>query len=177
MCRTSLGSSLPTTCNSMLKPSHMSLHSGLFEDDCFESDTADPEDEYTLTAFGELSLSQEEMFGFAPNDIRRRNRMRLRERDKSGYCQYRPQFLEKFWDEMASPLVSTPTLIEMINEFQRGASQRAQAKTRSRATDSGKSTSSNLSASYDDELKQSVIVDQGMKKTTPEACNFVLGCR
>ncbi|KAG2066696.1 hypothetical protein BDR04DRAFT_1120978 [Suillus decipiens] len=155
----------------------MSLHFGFFEDDCVESDTADPEDEYTLTAFGDLSISQEEMFGFAPNDIRRRNRMRLKERDKSAYCQYRPQFLEKFWDKTASPLVSTPTLIEFINEFQRGASQRAQAKTRSRATDSGKSTSSNLSASYDHELKQSAIVSQGMEKPTSEACNSVLECR
>jgi hypothetical protein len=71
----------------------MSLHFGIFEDDCIESDAtnsfADPEDEHTLTAFGELSLSQEEVFGFAPNDIRCRDRMRLKERHKS--AQYSPQ--------------------------------------------------------------------------------------
>jgi hypothetical protein len=48
-----------------------------------------PEDGYTLTALGELSPSPEETFCFAPDDIRRRNRLHLKMRDKN--VQYSPQ--------------------------------------------------------------------------------------
>jgi hypothetical protein len=66
----------------------MSPHS--FEDDCDATNSAiDPEDGYTLTAFGDLSPSPEEMFCFAPDDIRRRNRFLLKTRHKS--AQYSPQ--------------------------------------------------------------------------------------
>jgi hypothetical protein len=60
------------------------------EDDCDATNSAiNPEDGYTLTAFGDLSPSPEEMFCFAPDDIRRRNRLRLKTRRKS--AQYSPQ--------------------------------------------------------------------------------------
>ncbi|KAG1846297.1 hypothetical protein F4604DRAFT_188540 [Suillus subluteus] len=155
-------------------PSHMSLHFGLFEDDCVESDAtnsfADPEDEHTLTAFGELSLSQEEMLGFAPNDIRHRNRLRLKKRRKS--AQYSPQIPGgKFWDPLTSSLVSTPlTPAEFFNGFRHSVrrafqltqAEAAEAEARSRAAESGESTltstGSNSSASYDYKPGQSVIV-------------------
>lgn len=152
-------------------PSHMSLHFGFFEDDCVESDAtnsfADPEDEHTLTAFGERSLSQEETLGFAPNDIRRRNRMRLKERRKS--AQYSPQIPGgKFWDPLTCSLVSTPlTPAQFFNGFRHSVrrafqltqAEAAEAEARSRAADSRESTSSNsLSASYDYEPGQSAIV-------------------
>ncbi|KAG1806178.1 uncharacterized protein BJ212DRAFT_1538538 [Suillus subaureus] len=151
-------------------PSHTSLHFGLFEDDCVESDAtnnaADREDEHTLTAFGEVSLGQEEMFEFDPNNIRRRNRMRLKERRRS--AQYSPQIPgRKFWDPLTSSLVSTPlTPAEFFNgfrhsvrrAFQLAQAEAADAEARSRATDSGESASSDLSASDDYKLGQSVIV-------------------
>ncbi|KAG2136858.1 hypothetical protein BD769DRAFT_1438805 [Suillus cothurnatus] len=151
-------------------PSHTSLHFGVFEDDCVESDAtnsfADPEDEHTLTAFGELSLSQEEMLGSAPNDIRRRNRMRLKARRRS--AQHNPQIpAGKIWDPSTSSLVSTPlTPAEFFNGFRhsaRRAVQLAQAEAteveaQSRTTDSGESVFNNPSAFYDCERGQSVSV-------------------
>ncbi|KAG1770547.1 hypothetical protein EV702DRAFT_1138779, partial [Suillus placidus] len=114
--------------------SHLSLHVGLssFEDDYLESGTtiSATEDEHTLTAFGDLSLSQAEILGFAPNDIRRRNQLRLKERRKS--AQYNPQIPGgNFWDPLTSSLISTPLkATEIFNRFRhtvRRDFQRAQA--------------------------------------------------
>lgn len=63
----------------------MSLHFGLYEDERVEGNT-DPEDEHTLTAYGDLSLSPGEKLGFPLNDLRRRNQLRLKARRRSPQC-------------------------------------------------------------------------------------------
>ncbi|KAG2158569.1 uncharacterized protein EDB93DRAFT_553678 [Suillus bovinus] len=156
--------------NSMPKStilSDTSLHFGLYEDDCVESYATKPEVEHTLTAFGELSLSQEEILGFPPSDIRRRNQLRLKARRKS--AQYSPQIPEeKSWDPLTFSQISTPlTPTEFFNRFrhtvrrayQRAQAEGAEAETQSRTADSGKSTPSDSSASHDYQPGQSVIVN------------------
>lgn len=128
------------------------------EDDCDATNSAiNPEDGYTLTAFGDLSPSPEEMFCFAPDDIRRRNRLRLKTRRKS--AQYSPQIpAGKFWDPWSSSLISTPlTPTDFFNGFRhtlRRAYQLVQAETAEaessyRAADSGESASITSSDSYE----------------------------
>ncbi|KAG2048659.1 hypothetical protein BDR06DRAFT_755710 [Suillus hirtellus] len=144
-------------------PLHTSPYFGVF-DDCVESDTTssatDPEDEHTLTASGDLFLSPKEMLGFVPNDIRRRDRLRLKARRES--AQYSPQDpAGKFWDPLTFSLISTPLTpteyfdryghycVRRAENFQRAQAEAAEAETRSRAADSGESTSNHSSASYD----------------------------
>ncbi|KAG2067926.1 hypothetical protein BDR04DRAFT_1120173 [Suillus decipiens] len=161
--------------------SHTSPCFGLssFEDECAESDATnsaiDPEDGYTLTSFGEVSFNQG-ILRFAPNDIRRRNRLRLKKRHKS--AQHSLQIsnpTEKFWDPLTSSPISTPlSPTEFFNRFrhsvrrafQLAQAQAAEAEARSRAADSGESTSSNSSTSCDYEPQQPVIakVDPALVK-------------
>ncbi|KAG2362429.1 hypothetical protein BDR07DRAFT_1484766 [Suillus spraguei] len=147
-----------------------------FEDDCAESDATnspiDPEDGYTLTAFGEVSSNQG-ILRFTPNDIRRRNRLRLKKKHKSAQHSLQISNLtEKFWDPLTSSLIPTPlSPREFFNrlrhsvrrEFQRAQAQAAEAEARSRVADSGESTSGNSSTSCDYEPQQSMIA-----KVVPE---------
>ncbi|KAG1866957.1 hypothetical protein C8R48DRAFT_141197 [Suillus tomentosus] len=144
---------------------HMSLHFGLYEDERVEDNT-DPEDEHTLTAYGDLSLSPEEKLGFPPNELRRRNQLRLKARRKSP--QYSPPIPdEKFWDPLTFSQISTPlTPAEFFNRFrhsvrrafQLAQAEAAEAEARSCAADPGESTFSDSNASYDSEPGQSVTV-------------------
>ncbi|KAG2339617.1 hypothetical protein BDR05DRAFT_1003280 [Suillus weaverae] len=148
------------------------LHSGLssFEDESDATISA-TEDEHTLTAFGDLSLSQAEILGFVPNDIRHRNQLRLKERRKS--AQYNQQIPGgKFWDPLTSSLISTPLkATEFFNrfrhtvrrDFQRAQAEAAQAEVRSHATHSGESSSSNSS---DDKPGQSTIIVKDVRSVS-----------
>lgn len=155
-------------------PAHMSPQPVLSssEDDWDATNSViKPEDGYTLTALGELSPSPEETFCFAPDDIRRRNRLHLKMRDKN--AQYSPQIpAGKFWNPWTSSLVSTPlTPTDFFNGFrhtlrrayQLAQAETAEAETPSSAADLGESasTTSNSSDSY--ESGESVTV-----KDSPE---------
>ncbi|KAG1738232.1 hypothetical protein EDB19DRAFT_1829209 [Suillus lakei] len=146
----------------------MSLHFGLFEDESDATNSfADPDDEHTLSAFGDVSLSREEMLGFVPNNIRHRNRLRLKAKTKRKSAQHNPQpkvLTGSLWDPLTNSPCSSPlSPAEFFNRcrqtvrraFRRAQAEAAEAEMRARASDSRESTSSNSSASFDG---QSVIV-------------------
>ncbi|KAG1796408.1 uncharacterized protein HD556DRAFT_300387 [Suillus plorans] len=150
-------------------PLHMSSHFSLFEDDCVESDATnsatDPEDEHTLTTLGEPSLSQEEeTLGWVPNDIHHLNCLCLKAKYRS--AQDSPQHsARKFWDPLTCSLGSTSFppaeyfkryRLQRAEKFQHAQAAAAEAETRSRAADSGESTSNHSIASYDYESEQLV---------------------
>ncbi|KAG2113425.1 uncharacterized protein F5147DRAFT_45580 [Suillus discolor] len=168
-------------------PSHMSPHFALF-DDCVESNATnnatdpedtnsatDPEDEHTLTASGDLTLSPKERLGFVLNDIRRRNRLRLKARRRS--AQYSPQDpAGKFWDPLTFSPISiplTPTeyfdryehyCVRRAENFQRAQPEAAEAETRSRAAEESTFNHSSVSYDYGPEQFVSEVPEPGSPK-------------
>lgn len=160
----------------------MSLHlpPGLssFEDVCAESDAtnsatdSDELEEHTLTAFGDVSLTEVQMLGSATNDIRRMNRLRLKvkrppfPKDKRTSVQYSPKSPGGRLFDSSSPAPSplSPSLFfDALRNSLRSGKRRAQAdvvdvETQLCTADSRESTSRSSSDSYDYKPGQSVIV-------------------
>ncbi|KAG1729470.1 hypothetical protein EDB19DRAFT_120349 [Suillus lakei] len=180
-------------------PPHVSLHLppdfSSFGDVCAEPDATnsatDSEDEHTLTAFGNVSLTEEQILGSATNEIRRLNRLRLKVKrlpfpKKRSSVQYSPKSpAKRFFDSSGSspvpshlsPSFFIDALKKSLRSGKRRAAQRSQSdaieeEIRARAADLRESIPSSSSASYDYELGQSVIV-----KDVPSAAEPANGWR
>ncbi|KAG1882384.1 hypothetical protein F4604DRAFT_1743785, partial [Suillus subluteus] len=180
-------------------PPHVSLHLppdfSSFGDVCVQPDAtnnaSDLEDDHTLTAFGDVSLTEEQMLDSATNEIRCLNRLRLKVKrppfpKNRSRVQYSPKSPARrfFGSSGSSPALSplsSSFLIDApknsLRSDKRRSAQHSQPDTieveiRARAADSRESIPSGSSASCNYKPGQSVIV-----KDVPSVAEAATGWR